>query len=72
MDTMKHAFEKAGFDAFVKVREAGGRRRWLAMNGLLAVAPVKEVKLHLGVKRTEGGVTVCEEQYVVRRKDRRD
>lgn len=68
MDSMRQAFEAVGFDGFVKVHEAGGKRRWLAMNGLLVVAPVKEVKLHLGLSKTSGGVEVCDERYVTRKR----
>ncbi len=65
MTTMEMALAKVGLDGFGKLsQEEKGRR--LVKLGLRQIFPIKQTRLHLGARRTEGGLVVLEEVLVVR------
>jgi hypothetical protein len=66
MDGMKLALEKAGFDEYAKQRTHDAKNHWLLKNGLRTILPIKQVRLHLGARRTEGGVWLLDECFVTR------
>ena len=66
MDALKLALEKVGFDEYEKATTHEAKNRWLLKNGLRAVLPIKQTRLHLGAIFLKSGVVVLEEVFVAR------
>ena len=63
MNALKDALTKAGFAGFAELPTRELKRRWLLREGLISTLPIKQVRLHLGVVRTSGGLQICQEEY---------